>query len=186
MAALDPRPSVGRHLRLLLDVTGWRRPVLVPSEIAADAALGLTAMGERSESILELAITADRPNVTTEVAARYIDDPTTPDKVRHAAVDALGRIGTTHAKELLAKLAQRPDDVGRTAAAVRERPVAGLSEREVEVLALAAEGMTNKQIADKLVLSPHTVARHIANARGKLGAANRTEAAALLRQPATK
>lgn len=182
MNALDPRPTTSHHLRMLLDVTGWRRPVLVPSEIAADAALGLTAMGERSESILELAITADRPNVTSEVATRYIDDPNTPERVRRAAVDALGQINTTHAKETLAKLAQRRDEVGETAAAVRERP-GGLSEREVEVVALAAQGMTNKQIADKLFLSPHTVARHIANARGKLGAANRTEAAALLRQP---
>ena len=171
---------------MLLDVTGWRRPVLVPSEIAADAALGLTAMGERAESILELAITADRPNVTSEVATRYIDDPKTPDRVRRAAVDALGQINTTHAKETLAKLAQRRDDVGKTAAAVRERPGVGLSEREVEVLALAAEGLTNKQIGERLFLSPHTVARHIANARGKMGAANRTEAAALLRQPIPK
>jgi DNA-binding CsgD family transcriptional regulator len=182
MTAVDPRPSAARHLRMLLDVTGWRRPVLVPSEIAADAALGLTAMGERSESILELAITANRPNVTSEVATRYIDDPNTPEKVRRAAVDALGQVSTTHARETLAKLAQRRDEIGKTAAAVRERP-SGLSEREVEVLALAAEGLTNKQIADQLFLSPHTVARHIANARGKLGAANRTEAAALLRQP---
>jgi len=182
MTALDPRASPARHLRMLLDVTGWRRPALVPTEIAADAALGLTAMGERSESILELAITANRPNVTSEVATRYIDDPNTPDKVRRAAVDALGQINTTHAKETLAKLAQRRDDVGKTAAAVRERP-SGLSEREVEVLALAAEGLTNKRIADKLFLSPHTVARHIANARAKLGAANRTAAAALVRRP---
>jgi DNA-binding CsgD family transcriptional regulator len=43
--------------------------------------------------------------------------------------------------------------------------------------------MTNRQIGEKLFLSPHTVARHLANARGKLGAANRAEAAVLLRRP---
>ncbi len=53
-----------------------------------------------------------------------------------------------------------------------------LSERELEVLDLAAEGLTNKEIGAKLFLSPHTIARHLANARSKLGAANRAEAAA--------
>ena len=43
-----------------------------------------------------------------------------------------------------------------------------VSEREIEVLSLAGDGMTNRQIGEKLFLSPHTVARHLANARAKL------------------
>ena len=39
-------------------------------------------------------------------------------------------------------------------------------------------GLTNQEIAERLGLSPHTIARHLANARAKLGAANRAEAAA--------
>ncbi len=182
MTALDPRARAGHRLRQLLDVTGWRRPVLVPSEVAADAALGLTSLGERSEAILELALTADRPNVTTELGARYVDDGAAPLRTRLAAVDALGRVGTTHAREILSRLAQRRDEIGRAAARTAERPGLGLSEREIEVLRLAAEGMTNRQIGEKLFLSPHTVARHLANGRSKLGAANRTEAAALLQR----
>ncbi|MGH2471643.1 MAG: response regulator transcription factor [Candidatus Limnocylindria bacterium] len=58
----------------------------------------------------------------------------------------------------------------------------GLSEREVEVVQLAAAGGTNRDIAERLSLSQHTVARHLANARGKLGAANRTEAAVKLEE----
>ncbi|HVD30847.1 MAG TPA: helix-turn-helix transcriptional regulator [Methylomirabilota bacterium] len=53
-----------------------------------------------------------------------------------------------------------------------------LSERELEVLDLARHGLTNRDIGERLSLSPHTIARHVANARAKLGAANRTEAAA--------
>jgi DNA-binding NarL/FixJ family response regulator len=53
-----------------------------------------------------------------------------------------------------------------------------LSERELEVVDLARHGLTNRAIAERLSLSPHTVARHLANARVKLGAANRAEAAA--------
>jgi DNA-binding CsgD family transcriptional regulator len=183
MSALDPRPSVAHRLRRLLEITGWRRPVLVPSEIAADAALGMTSTGERSEAILDLALTADRPNVTTELVGRYLDDPRTSSDVRLAAVDALGRVGTSHAREILARLSQRRDDVGIAASRVSSRPSVGLSEREIEVLSLAGDGMTNRQIGEKLFLSPHTVARHLANARGKLGAANRAEAAVLLRRP---
>jgi DNA-binding CsgD family transcriptional regulator len=180
MSALDPRPRVALRLRQLLEITGWRRPVLVTSEIAADAALGMTSMGERSEAILEMALTADRPNVTTELVAKYIDDPKTPTAARLAAVNALGRVGTTHAREILSRLAQRRDDVGKAAQKTSEGPTYGLSEREIEVLSLAAHGLRNKQIAEKLFLSPHTIARHLANARAKLGASNRAEAAVLL------
>ena len=180
MTAIDPRPRVGRRLRQLLEASGWRRLVLVPSEIAADAALGMTSLGERSEAILEMALTADRPNVTTELIRRYIDEPGTPAALRLAAVNALGRVGTTHAREILSRLAQRRDDVGKAAAKTAEGPTYGLSEREIEVLSLAADGLTNKQIGEKLFLSPHTIARHLANARAKLGASNRAEAAVRL------
>ena len=186
MSALDPRPRPGHRLRQLLEVTGWRRLVLVPSEIAADAALGMTSMGERSEAILEMALTADRPNVTTELVSRYIDDPKTPISTRLSAVNALGRVGTTHAREILSRLAQRRDDLGKAAAKTNEGPTFGLSEREIEVLSHAADGLTNKQIGEKLFLSPHTIARHLANARAKLGASNRAEAAVRLHRAANE
>ena len=183
MCALDPRPRPSLRLRQLLELSGWRRLVLVPSEVAADAALGMTTLGQRSEAILELALAADRPNITTELVTRYVDDPLALRTDRLAAVDALARVRTTHARELLARLAQRRDDVGTAAASAAERPGVGLSQREIEVLSLAGDGLTNKQIADKLFLSHHTVARHLANARAKLGASNRAEAAVLLRRP---
>jgi DNA-binding CsgD family transcriptional regulator/tetratricopeptide (TPR) repeat protein len=53
----------------------------------------------------------------------------------------------------------------------------GLSQREVEVLRLVAAGKTNQQIADELVISLNTVARHVSNIFGKTGVANRAEAA---------
>jgi DNA-binding CsgD family transcriptional regulator len=180
MTALDPRRAIAKRLRRLLDITGWRRLVLVPSEIAADAALGMTSMGERSEAILEMALTADRPNVTTELVSRYIDDPKTPIATRLSAINTLGRVGTTHAREILSRLAQRRDELGKAAAKTTEGPTFGLSEREIEVLSHAADGLTNKQIGERLFLSPHTIARHLANARGKLGASNRAEAAVRL------
>lgn len=53
-----------------------------------------------------------------------------------------------------------------------------LTVREREVLTLVAEGLTDAQIADRLVLSSHTVHRHVANARTKLGVPSRAAAAA--------
>jgi len=53
----------------------------------------------------------------------------------------------------------------------------GLSAREVEVLRLIAAGKSNQQIADALVISLNTVARHVSNIFDKIGVANRAEAA---------
>jgi NarL family two-component system response regulator LiaR len=52
-----------------------------------------------------------------------------------------------------------------------------LTEREVEVLGLVAQGMTNQEIAEELVLSERTVANHVGSILGKLHLANRTQAA---------
>lgn len=51
-----------------------------------------------------------------------------------------------------------------------------LSAREAEVLALMAQGLANKNIADRLHISEHTVKFHVSSILAKLGAASRTEA----------
>jgi LuxR family transcriptional regulator, maltose regulon positive regulatory protein len=58
------------------------------------------------------------------------------------------------------------------------RPFEPLSERELEVLRLVAKGLSNKQIAERLVLSLRTVKFHTGNIYGKLGAESRTDAVA--------
>jgi DNA-binding CsgD family transcriptional regulator/tetratricopeptide (TPR) repeat protein len=55
----------------------------------------------------------------------------------------------------------------------------GLTAREIEVLALVAEGRTNRQIADALFISSNTAGVHVSNIIGKLGVASRGEAAAV-------
>ena len=143
----------------------------------------MASLGARGQAIVELASAAGRPNVLLEVAVRHVDDTAAPLPSRLAAVEALGTLGTTRADDVLARLARRNDDLGRRARLVSQhRRRTGLSEREVEVVQLAAAGGTNRDIAERLSLSQHTIARHLANARAKLGAANRTEAAMKLEE----
>ncbi|PWK86521.1 putative ATPase [Lentzea atacamensis] len=66
--------------------------------------------------------------------------------------------------------------------ALTARPVTGddegmVSARELHVATLVAEGLTNRQIGQRLGISPHTVARHVTHARTKLGLRSRAQLA---------
>jgi ATP/maltotriose-dependent transcriptional regulator MalT len=100
------------------------------------------------------------------------------------ACEALGD-GDAAALELEAARAAFEDlgaepDLARLDAPAASAPVDrhGLSPRELEVLRLVAAGRTNRQIASALVVSEHTVARHLQNIYGKLGVSSRTAATA--------
>jgi DNA-binding NarL/FixJ family response regulator len=64
-------------------------------------------------------------------------------------------------------------------AATRPIPDSGLTGRELEVLGLLAEGASNRQIAERLVISENTAANHVRSILAKTGVANRTQAAIL-------
>lgn len=71
-------------------------------------------------------------------------------------------------------------DVG-SGEAVAPRIPEPLTRREHEVLSLIVAGLTNREIADKLVVSPETVKKHTGSIYGKLGVSHRTEAVARAR-----
>jgi two-component system response regulator DesR len=74
-------------------------------------------------------------------------------------------------------MAVRMVGMGMTVFAPRaEGPSAPLSEREREVLSLMASGATNREIAERLYLSPHTIKEHTSSLYRKLKARNRAEA----------
>jgi DNA-binding CsgD family transcriptional regulator len=83
------------------------------------------------------------------------------DRSAHAAAAAKA------AREALALLGARHDGAGDA-----------LSPRELDVLRLVADGLSDAEIAQRLFLSPHTVHRHVANARTKLRLPSRAAAVA--------
>jgi DNA-binding CsgD family transcriptional regulator/tetratricopeptide (TPR) repeat protein len=94
------------------------------------------------------------------------------------AVEIARRLG---AEPLMKRVAGRMRDLGlRVPAGPREATranPAGLTARQLEVLALLAEGLTNAEIAERLVVSPRTAEHHVAAVLTKLGATSRREAA---------
>ena len=61
-------------------------------------------------------------------------------------------------------------------AAARRSWPAGLTAREVEVLGMVARGWSNKQIAQRLVVTPKTVSNHVEHIYSKIGASSRVGA----------
>ena len=96
------------------------------------------------------------------------------------AIDELQRLGARPAAKIVARR-MRERGVRRVPrgpyARTRENP-AGLTARELEVLALLAEGLRNAQIADRLVVSEKTVSHHVSAVLRKLDVASRGEAGA--------
>lgn len=84
------------------------------------------------------------------------------------------------ARSVFRQLGAAPDTARVEALSPTAGPDApmGLTGREVEVLALVATGKTNREIAAALVISEHTVARHVQNILAKLGVSSRTAASA--------
>ena len=85
----------------------------------------------------------------------------------HAARATFATLGAKH------DLRRLDQELGITS-----RP-AGLSDREVEVLRLVADGLTNRAIAERLVISERTVDRHVSNIFTKLDVSSRAAATAM-------
>jgi len=98
-----------------------------------------------------------------------------------ALVEAIEIARGLGAEPLTRRVAERMRDFGLRVPqgpreATRANP-AGLTPRQLEVLALLADGLTNAEIAERLVVSPRTAEHHVAAVLTKLGATTRREAA---------
>lgn len=100
----------------------------------------------------------------------------------HQAITTFEELG---AQPAIASAVHHLRDLGvRNLPVMRRGPVAstranpaGLTQREIEVLALVVEGLRNTDIAARLYLTPKTVSHHLTSIFSKLGVATRTEAA---------
>lgn len=107
---------------------------------------------------------------------------------RIALGETLLRLGRRQGAEReLRRAAEALERLGAASEAARARRIEhpstqpsrlGLTPREIDVLRLVAAGMTDRDVAARLVLSEHTVHRHVANIRTKLRASSRAEAVA--------
>jgi DNA-binding NarL/FixJ family response regulator len=168
---LDEARAAAAELRGIADVAGTD-PLLAAARQAEGRVLA--AAGEREsarEAFEDAAELYGRAGLPFEAARAHVDlavalralrrDPAARRELERAAV-AFADLGAAGEELRVARLE------GRTA----------LSSREREVLALVAQGRTNAEIAASLVLSEHTVHRHVANILAKLGATSRAAAVA--------
>jgi carbon-monoxide dehydrogenase large subunit len=96
--------------------------------------------------------------------------------VRELLEEALGLYQGLEIQSEAARLQQRIETLSQQT--VRRSRPAGLTGREVQVLALVAGGLSNRQIADALTVSEKTVENHLTSVYGKIGAENRAAATA--------
>jgi LuxR family transcriptional regulator, maltose regulon positive regulatory protein len=160
-------------------------------EIQALHALTLAARGDEARAIgaLTEALTLARRHGHVRVFA----DEGAPMKLlltRLSAAqagrrDAARRVDPGYLDALLDACSQAGSvlpTAGATAAGTRPGLPEPLTNRELEVLRLIADGKSNQRIAHDLVVALDTVKKHVSHVMGKLGAANRTEAVARARQ----
>jgi len=97
------------------------------------------------------------------------------------AVQVADELAATPLRSALADLGRRAR-LGRQASGGAPGVLSGLTGREREVLRLLVAGRSNREIAAALFIAPKTASVHVSNILGKLGAASRTEAAAIALQ----
>ena len=143
-------------------------PLRARADLAAGRAAAAAGRHERARVLLE-----DAADGFRDAGAPY--ERAEARRALAADLDALGRHADAERERTAAAAAERE----LRAAAERPPPLPALSAREREVLALVAGGATNRRVAERLVLSEHTVHRHVANILRKLDLPSRAAAAAV-------
>lgn len=130
---------------------------------------------DRSRSIAEAAnLPFERSRTVLEQAKLHLVCDET-DSARRLLDEARSTATALGAKPLLEHIDQLVGRTGRRGGSSRF----GLSPRELEVLRCLSEGLTDKQIAERLFISPNTVMRHVSSILGKLDVESRTAAVAV-------
>jgi LuxR family maltose regulon positive regulatory protein len=194
LAQNDPRAALTLLQRLLDAAASQGRPGSVV-EIQALRALALADCGDHAGALgalteaLTLArrhgyvrVLADEGAPMRALLARLPAARPGQQAAGRAGQQAAGRTDPGYLAALVRACSPADAVPPRRAAAALPGLVEPLTDRELEVLRLLAAGRSNQRIARDLVVALDTVKKHVTHVLGKLGAANRTEAAARARQ----
>jgi ATP/maltotriose-dependent transcriptional regulator MalT len=168
-AATDQVEALARDVGTpILDATAaTARGALQLAQQDASAALDTLRHACATWQELRLPYEAARARVLFGLALREAHDEDGAQLELGAAVSAFERLGAAPDARAAAAFLPRKETLPR-----------GLTAREAEVLRLVAAGRTNRDIATELVISEHTVARHLQNMFAKLGVSSRSAATA--------
>lgn len=160
-----------------------RRPDLVVMDLSMPGMSGVDATREiaqrfRSTVVLVMTVATGESDVIEALeagAAGYLLKDSAPAEIARAVEAAVD--GDTPLSPRVARLVVQRARMSAGAGGAPARIADELTERELEVLRLVAEGLDNTEIAKALFLSPTTVKRHVSSIVSKLGVSNRMQAA---------
>jgi two-component system response regulator DevR len=165
------------------------RPDVLLLDIDLDGVSGLQLLRELAPRIPDTSIvmltasTGDRDvmEALRNGAVGYLTKDLSPEALRRA-IRGIRHGDLPMARKLAARVIQRFAQVAGRARNAGDGLVDGLSEREEEVLKLLSDGLTDREIAAVLGISPRTVQNHVSRILGKLQVHNRAEAARVYRE----
>jgi NarL family two-component system response regulator LiaR len=166
------------NARLGVDMCVQLQPQVVLMDIVMPAMDGITAtklIHQKCPNTQVIALTSfnDEDNVQQALQAgaiSYLMKNVSIDELANAVRKAVQGVSTLspEATRSLINASTRPPQLGHN-----------LTSRELEVLALMAQGLNNREIGEKLFISSATVKNHVSNILDKLGTTSRTQAVAL-------
>jgi two-component system, NarL family, response regulator DevR len=204
LLVVEPRPLFGAGVRQVLDqesdidviaqVGSSDEAIRSADETHPDVVLVTAAPSESTESAATLRLRREMPDSAFVVLGGQDDDASILEAIDIGAMGHLAEVA--EASELVAtirrvahgedalktELDSRPDLVEQVLDHFRNsmqsvpEPTNPLTAREIEILGLVAQGLRNREIADRLDVNEQTIKNHIRTVMHKLGAPNRTRA----------
>ncbi|MGI8539813.1 MAG: response regulator [Rubrobacteraceae bacterium] len=184
-AFLDTQPDIS----VVAEAASGEEAIKMAAEHAPDVALMDLIMPGMDGVEATRLLTAKSPRTSVIVLTSYHDDEHVFPAIRAGALSyVLKEIGPSELAEAVRKAANGEATLHPRVASRVVRELHGawrgepnvfhdLSNRELEVLKLVAEGLSNKEISGRLFISEKTTKSHVSNILGKLHLADRTQAA---------